>query len=162
VVRRNSADDTTTKAFPAGMPIMRDTTMAKNKTDSFAADDFDPSNVKVAKQLIYPTLKIEPDAVNFVKVLEPMSEGRQIEEEGNGKRGPATILKVTVLHAGPKHELNGKDAQIVANKLLVGTLRDSYPDDNYVGRSFRIVKSHDKKKGKNGDYYTFSVDEIEA
>lgn len=138
--------------------------MAK-KTESFT---FDPSKVKVAKQLVYPTLQTTPGVTIYVQPLRPMEEGRRIEDADDGvdrgsKRPPATILYVKVLFAGEGHELNGQDAQIVANKLLVGTLREGYPNDSYVGRKFAITKALAKKKGKGaGDgYYPFQVNEIE-
>ncbi len=61
-------------------------------------------------------------------------------------------------------DLQDQDAgekQIVCNKLLVGTLTEGYPNDGYVGKSFRITKSMDKKKGENGEYFTFAISEIE-
>lgn len=126
---------------------------------------FDPADVKTARQLIYPTLKTEPGVTLFVEILEPMAEGKRIEQDGDDergpKRGPATILKVTCLHAGDKHPLNGKDCQIVANKLLVGALNENYPNGSYVGKRFAITKAKDKKHGKQGDYYPFEVNEIE-
>ncbi len=124
---------------------------------------FNPADVKVAKQLVFPTLKVEPGVPFYIIAREKMFIGREMEaKDGEAKRGPATILRVKCLHGGTDdHPLNGKEVQIVANKLLVGTLRENYPDDGYVGKAFRVTKSDKAKKGKNGDYFPFEVDEIE-
>lgn len=138
--------------------------MAKKSTNEV---EFDPSQVKIARQLVYPTLKTEPGKTVYVKILSAMEEGRRIESDeknpNGATRGPATILKVKVLHAGEGHALNGEDAQIVCNKLLVGILNETYPNGGYVGKSFQITKAMEKKKGKGtGDgYFTFQVNEIE-
>lgn len=130
---------------------------------------FDPASVKRLKQLVFPTLKVEPGVTFYVIVREPMFIGRELENDekdsdgkSKAKRGPATILRVKCLHGGTDdHPLNGKEVQIVANKLLVGTLRESFPDDSYVGQAFEITKSDKAKKGKNGDYYPFEVNVID-
>ncbi len=124
---------------------------------------FDPKKVKIARQLVFATLKLEVGKEVFVTVREPMHLGRQQEADaGQAARGPATILPVKVLFGGAKdHPLNDQDAVIVAPKLLVGYLKENYENDGYVNRSFRITKG-EKKKGKNGEYGTFDVAEIEV
>lgn len=123
---------------------------------------FDPSQVKVARQLIFPTLQLKPGVDIFAIIREPMHEGRQQEEDaGAAVRGPATIIRAKCLFAGKDNANNGQECQIVANKLLVGALRDNYPNDSYVGRAFKFTKSLEKKKGKKGEYFTFNVEEIE-
>jgi hypothetical protein len=152
---------------------------AKNSNASAATDDvdfgnFDPDSVKVVKQLISPTLKVNPGKPVFVKVVGPMFEGRQLTEdeqpkeakggkETKAKRGPATILPVLCLFGGEgkSDPNNGRNCQIVANKLLVGALNEQYPDHGYVDRKFRITKSAEKKKGGQNEYYTFDIVEIE-
>ncbi len=129
---------------------------------------FDPASIKKLKQLVFPTLKVEPGIPFYINIREPMFIGRELDnaekgEDGKAKRGPATILRVHCFHGGEdNHPLNGKEVQIVANKLLVGTLNENYPDAAYVGKSFMVTKSDKAKKGKNGDYYPFEVDEIDA
>lgn len=123
---------------------------------------FDPKKVKIARQLVFPTLKLEIGREIFVRVREAMHLGRAQEAKaGEQQRGPATLLPVTVLHAGKDHELNDKDAIVVAPKLLVGYLTENYADDSYVAKAFKIVKG-EKRKGKSGDYSTFDVAEIDA
>ena len=125
---------------------------------------FNPADVKVAKQLVFPTLKTEPGVPIYVVPREAMFIGREMEaKEGEAKRGPATILRVHCLFGGTEdHPLNGKEVQIVANKLLVSTLKEAYPNDTYVNKAFMVTKSDKAKKGKNGDYFPFEVSEIEC
>lgn len=135
------------------------------KKPSAPVSGFNPEDIELERQLVFPTLQVQPGVPVFVRVLEAMFQGRQLEEATPGKpvRGPATILKVHVFHGGKDdHQLNGKDAQIVANKLLVGVLKDNYPDDKYVGKCFKIIKSSSKKAGKAGSegYYTFECYEF--
>ncbi len=150
---------------------------ASPKTKPVAVDEvdfgsFDPADIQIVKQLISPTLKVQPGIAVFVKVNDLMYLGKQLEtdeEEKGGKegkrqkRGPATLLPVLCLFGGAKTDPNnGKNCVIVANKLLVGALNEQYPDGAYVGRSFRITKSLEKKKGGQNEYYTFDIVEIAA
>ncbi len=139
-------------------------TASEPRTSKGPTTAFDPSQVKVAKQLVFPTLKTEPGVSIYVVPRQAMFIGREMEaKDGEAKRGPATILRVHCLYGGTEdHPLNGKEVQIVANKLLVSTLKDNYADDTYVGKAFKVTKSDKAKKGKNGDYFPFEVSEIDA
>jgi len=126
---------------------------------------FDPSQVKIAKQLIFPTLQTKPGMDIFVKISEPMFEGKPLEAKpGAAQKGPATILRVLCLFAGADHPCNGSECQIVANKLLAGTLNECYPDGSYVGKSFKMVKAktkHNAAEDGSGGYYKFDISEID-
>lgn len=143
---------------------------AKNRTAGAPAVAFDPASIVLTKQLVFPTLQTRPGVPIYIKVLEPMFVGQQLEQDvgadGKPTRGPATIIKAHCFDGGAvdgkAHPLNGKDVQIVANKLLVKRLEENYPSQGYVGKCFMVTKATSKKKGKGaGDgYFEFELFEF--
>lgn len=132
-----------------------------SKTKPAAVSTFDPSKVKMAKQLVFPVLKLPAGDTVYVKITDALYQGRQIEDQEDSKgnkRGPATLLKVIDLQEADE---TATAKVIVAPKLLQSTLRENYEADSYVGKFFAITKGESKTKGKNGDYNTFQVIEIE-
>lgn len=125
-----------------------------------AGKKFDPKNVEVVRPLVLPVLKYEEETPILVKIETKMVKSTMTQDrkpaDGKGekkeKMEPATICQVTNLETGERQTL-------VCNAVLVSTLDEQYPDDDYIGRGFRIVK-HAKAKGKR--YHTFSIDEIKV
>lgn len=66
------------------------------------------------------------------------------------------------IHIGRVIDLEtGELGEVVLGKILHETLMEKYPDDAYVGKSFRIVKTGSGKKGAGAVAYNlFYVDEI--
>ncbi len=103
--------------------------------------------------VIRAVLKMEVDHPVYVKFTGPMFVGKAIEESKDGKKKePAIIAPVINLETG-------EEAQIVMNRVLHSTLKESYADDAYIGKSFEIMKKT-KREGK--DYNDFALFEIEA
>lgn len=137
--------------------------MATKPAAKVSTSTFDPSKVVVKRQLITPTLKLDPGVQIFVKVTGKMFVGKaSTKKDDDGQvRKPATILPVICLHAGENHEHNGEACQVVANKVLISTLNEEFPKDGYVGKSFRITKAMEKTSGAGGEYYKFTIAEID-
>lgn len=103
--------------------------------------------------VIRAVLKMEVDTPVYVKFTGPMFVGKAIEDSKDGKKKePAIIAPVINLETG-------EEAQIVMNRVLNSTLKETYADDSYVGKSFEIMKKT-KREGK--DYNDFALFEIEA
>jgi hypothetical protein len=125
---------------------------AKKKTSGPVSQRTD-SPYKIVRNVTMPSLKLEIEKPYFVKVTGPYFTGKAQKPGKDGKAmEPATVLPIVNLETG-------EVAQLVMGAVLKGILDDSYPDDVYVGRAFRLVK-HDKANGKR--YFSYSVDEIEA
>jgi hypothetical protein len=104
------------------------------------------------KQVTLPTIKILIDVEYFLTLNSKFRLGsQQPAKEGQEPRKPATIIEVTNLETGEM-------GLVVCNKVLSSTITEMYGDD-YVGRSFSIVKEN-KKPGR--DYHTFSISEVSA
>lgn len=113
---------------------------------------------EVIRPLVLPTLKYDVETPIRVRIETPMSKSTmkesRVEKDKGAKKGqdmePATVCQVTNLNTGERQTL-------ICGSVLESTLRESYADDGYVNRCFRIVK-HAKAAGKR--YNTYSIDEI--
>lgn len=111
------------------------------------------SKFKVLRNVTMPTLKMQLETPIYVKFTAPHFIGRtQKPKAGEEAQKPATVISCVNLETG-------EVCQLVLGAALVSVLDEMYPNDTYVGRSFRIVK-HPKVEGKR--YFTYSVDEVEA
>lgn len=89
---------------------------------------FDPTKLKIVKRVTLPILKQRVGQPIFVKILEKMELS---ESKGDDKKDPATVCKVYDLeHDHP--------AQIIVTAVTKSNLMESYPNDGYVGRFFKI------------------------
>ena len=74
------------------------------------------------------------------------------------KKEPPWLCEVTDLDE-PNERLAMKELILPAQ--LRSKLNEGYPDDAYVGLSFE-VQITGEKKGKNGTYHTMRLDEVEV
>ena len=106
----------------------------------------------IKRNVTMPTLKLALETAVYVKITGPMFQGRpQPAKPGEEPQKPATVVPIVNVETG-------EAMQLVLGAALASTLAESYPEDSYVEKGFRIVK-HDKRPGKR--YFTYSVDEIE-
>lgn len=113
---------------------------------------------KVVKNVTLPVLQIKQGEPVYCKILDKIFTGKEIPgKEGAKKMAPAQIVVVESLvpHPDSGEYIKG---QIVLGTVLVANLRETYPEDGYVGKQFQIVK-HGKRAGK--DYNDYSITEIE-
>lgn len=94
---------------------------------------------KTVKHVTLPLLKIKPNgAPVFVRFENPMFTGKKIDDNK-----PAAILAHVI-------DLEtGEECQIICAKLLQDQLNESYPDNKYVGKSFRITLTKVPEKRYN-------------
>lgn len=116
---------------------------------------FDPSTVKTLKLVNLPVLSQRNKGSIYVFFLGAMHVGKVVNEEvgkDGKKRGPATIAHVVDL-------TTGAPAQIIISTVQAGVLRESYPSDSYVDKSFHL-ENLGKLNGK--EYNSVNVSEIET
>lgn len=93
-------------------------------------------------------LKVETGDVVHVKFTSAFKVGKI-------KNNPATLASVVNLETG-------EIAKIIVSKVLFNILEENYPNESFVGKSFRIEKG-EKVKGKAGGnaYNEFEVFELD-
>lgn len=118
---------------------------------------------KVAKHVTLPLLKIAPEKPLYVKIVDAIfkakpqagsraeSAANKPEAEGSKKKQPPELAHCIDL-------TTGEHCQIIIGTVLGAELRETYPDNSYVGHSFQIIQH--KVQGK--DYATYSITEIEV
>jgi hypothetical protein len=103
---------------------------------------------KKVRSVTLPVLAIKLDTPTYIGIDSAIVAGKVVEE---GKEA-ANIMNVTDLETG-------EEAQIVLNKVLMANLQETYPNDDYVGKQFEIIKF---KKASGRDYHTFKIVEIQV
>lgn len=137
--------------------------MAKNNksataetTQTPASRDYVLKGFKVKNHVTVPVWKWEPEEPKFFTILEPIHKSAALRNEAKkGKDGkemePADVAKVKDLNTGNVQVL-------IFGTVLAGNLRETYPNDGYVDKSFSAVQH--RVEGKR--YRTYTVAEIEA
>jgi len=110
---------------------------------------------KIKKILTLPLLKMAEGSPIYVKFTGPYFIGKAIKEDDPKKaKEPPIMANVVNLPTG---EL----VQIMLGSVLVGILKDEYPNDSYVEKGFEIMLT-EKKRGRNGgNYNTYKVAELD-
>lgn len=111
---------------------------------------------KVTKHVTLPLIKIGNDPVflrldSAITKADEVTRGRASKNEDGTEKAlmsPPELAQVTDM-------VTGKPAQIIVNAVLGSELRKKYPNDGYVGKTFRIVKT--QLQGKR--YATFEITE---
>ena len=106
---------------------------------------------RVKKAVTLPIVKLAAGVARYVFFDGPMRIGKDTGQVMNGKKmEPATIADVTDLETG-------EQGQLICATVLAGNLRETYPDDSYVGKRFAItlIKVPEKK------YNLYEILEIE-
>ena len=115
---------------------------------------FDPSKLKVVKRVTLPTLKLQPNAAVYVKITDPMFEGKKnnSKDDDDNKKAPMIFNVIDLTDGEPK--------QMVAGTVVQKEILENYEKNSYVGKCFEIIKG--QQKGSNDrKYYTYQISEIE-
>jgi len=112
---------------------------------------FDPSKVKVVRNVTIPLLKMADGDTVHVTFKGEIFKGKELKtsKEGEAKMAAADLANVVDL-------TDGGLKQIIVNAVLKSTMEEEYPKAAYVGKSFRITRAG--KEGKR--YKTYTIDEI--
>lgn len=114
-----------------------------------------PSGFKTVKQVICPALSLQVGEPRTLKILEAMrvSNIKNIDTDPKkAKDKPATICPVTDVSTGEQYTL-------IVPSVMEGNLKETYPDDGYVGKIFFVCKKP-KRPGKR--YFDLELTEVEA
>ena len=133
--------------------------MAKIETQAPAV--FDESRFEVTRDVTLPLLKIKVGESYFVTLLAPMFLGKEIAAKATVDAATGEVKSVARQPAYLVHALNlktGGKVQFICSTVLRKQLDEEYPDQSYVGKSFRF--SIEKIDGKN--YNVPQIAEIQA
>lgn len=111
---------------------------------------------KIIKHVTLPTLKLAPNVPVYVKILEPLFDGKVSEKElkKDKDKKPPKIFNIVNLETF-------EPMQLVAGAVVVSEMSDSYPDDGYVGLCFMIEKGKKVDGGGGRGYFTYKIAQIE-
>lgn len=106
---------------------------------------------KVKRRVTLPLLKMVINQVYSIIFLDKMYIGKEIENSKYDE--PATLVNVVDVSTG-------EEKQMIVYSVLGKLLEEEYPDDAYVGKSFRLTKL--PKAGKDGrEYHPFEMVEVD-
>ena len=105
---------------------------------------------RVVKKITKPLMKMEENRQYFLRIDSNSYEADfQLQKGETGN--PPTIMDVMDYETG-------EECRILVHTALLGDLTKSYPNGDFVGRSFSIVR-HPMGSKK---YVTYSIDEVAA
>ena len=103
---------------------------------------------KTKKHVTLPLLKMENNKPIYIQFTEAIFVGKVVDD----KKEPPKMANVINLETG-------EECQIILGTVLESNLRETYPDDSYVGKQFELVKSAPEGARK---YSLFNITEIEV
>ena len=116
---------------------------------------------EIVQHVTRPVMQLSADP-SFIRVDGPIYEADKQTVSRRKKNPDGTPAAVNSKFAGPPELLpvtdliRNRPAVVVVNEVLGSELRRTYPDDTYVGKSFRIIKNMLQGKG----YATFEIAEV--
>ena len=132
-----------------------------------------------ARNVTLPLLKIKEGTEYVITMLTAMALGKQMpaktQQQTDPATGevktvtlppeaPATVAQVKCLQDAPGAK-DGEEYQMLCNTIFAKELREQYPDDSYVGKSFAftVFKIDGKRyKGCSIAEVTLNPDHVEA
>lgn len=108
---------------------------------------------KKIKSVTRTVVKLEIDKAKYLRLDSAIVVGKAMKaREGQETMPPAMTCDVTDMETGELHIL-------LCNSVLHSELKQAYPDDSYVGKTFEIINTG-KLPGRR--YFTFSIAEVEV
>jgi hypothetical protein len=110
---------------------------------------------KVKRSVTLPLFKFQEGVERYLHVDGAMYEAKPLKKltPAQAAKKPPILMHVTDM-------LTGEEGQIIVNTVLADILKDEYPEEGYVGKSFAITR-HPIDTSRDKNYATFSVMEIE-
>lgn len=151
------SDPRNARAAPAALPESQTSTSASNVVALPAK--FDPTKVKVLKQVSTNLLKLRPGAVVFMTITGPSVKSKPLKNasEEDKKKEPPTLLPIVNLETGEVQS-------IIVGAVLIDLLNDEYAGNKYVGKSFRLTvkEQKDARAGGGRRYNNYDLVEIQV
>lgn len=112
-----------------------------------------PAGFKVKRQITVPTLTMKDGSnARMLSFNDAMRASNYIDPDPKkAKEKPATVAGVTDVESGELF-------QFLVPSVVESNLRRNYPDDGYVGRTFRIQCLGERAGKRYRDFSIFEVD----
>lgn len=112
-----------------------------------------PAGMSVKRRVIQTVLNLQVGQPRTLKILDALRESSYRNPDPKKQKDkPATICGVVDVQTG-------ETATLICPAVLAGNLRESYPKDAYVGKTFYMEKLA-KRPGKR--YFDFTLVEVEG
>lgn len=89
----------------------------------------------------------------YVRIDGPIHLGKEVQT--NSQMGVASLADVTNLETG-------ETGEIIVSTVLQNILGDEYPEGEYIGKSFEMIKGVEKEGGAGQKYSPYIVRELVA
>lgn len=110
-----------------------------------------PAGITVARRVTMPAIALKTEGQEkFFHIVDAMRVSQRRDEKSD--KPPATICTVGDV-------LTGEMMVFIVPTVVKSNLERDYPDEGYVGRTFRI-RNIGKKAGKSYNYHDFAIDEV--
>lgn len=138
----------------------------KSEARSFAAPSVKVSTIGgksyKRKNVTLPAIKLVEGQPVVLRVLSAIKQGRVMKDrkdkDGNTMK-PAEIMDVVLLNEDGS---DGAEGVIVCGKSIGDTLRNEYPNDSYVGKTFEFTANAKKDLQGGHTFRPVSIVELEA
>lgn len=111
-----------------------------------------PAGFKVKKQVILPVLSLQVAKGRILKILDAMRVSNiKADPSKPVREKPATVCGVV-------DATTGENFVLIVPAVMEGNLREQYPKDSYVGKTFFIMKKP-KRPGKR--YFDIELSEVD-
>jgi hypothetical protein len=117
---------------------------------------------EIVGHVTLPHIKLNFDgSANFIKIVGPIEPGKELEavRQRKAKEGspaetmnPPDLCEIIELRSGQL-------GNMIVNAVIKSNLEEKYPEQGYVGRSFKISQISTVSKGSRS-YRTFEILEI--
>lgn len=134
----------------------------KGGTPSQPAPANMPAGFKVKRQVILPSLSLKENEPRTLKILEAMRVSTVKApgaKKGKAKGGDSALPEKPATIAPVVDVISGENFTLIVPAVLEGNLKEQYPGDAYVDKTFFIMKKA-KRPGKR--YFDFEITEVEA
>jgi hypothetical protein len=142
------------------MPKQENAPQSDSTTGTAVAVTFDPKTkigllpnglaVAIVRAVSRPTLQHEAGDTHFLTLVSPI---REEEDKANSTESE----KKTIAVGAVLNLLDNREYNYVFGSVNVSEIKNNYPNNTYVGKSFAIMKG-EKEKGKR--YFQYFVTEI--
>lgn len=110
-----------------------------------------PEGFKAKRSVILPTLSLQVGQPRVIRFNTAMRQSTINDPDPKKKMKPATICQVTDVQSKENYNL-------IVPAVLESSLKEGYPDDDYVDKTFYVLKKP-KRAGKR--YFDFELTEVE-
>lgn len=112
------------------------------------------------KSVTLPAIKLEEGKPTVLRITSAIRQGKVLKDrksEDGSVMKPAKVVDVTLIREDGS---DGMQGVLVCGKAIEESLRDTYPNDSYVGKLFEITTGSKKDLGGGRSFRPVSIVEL--